>query len=337
MQKSGDLERWQVVNKELTRFKNECFIPSNAIDAGSAELAAIQKKYQTLSNSLEMDKSRKILSLTEKYVSRLTTTQKNLTIAAKIDEALIVNAEIKRVKSLPKVSAAEFSMMAFESEKPDDQKARVPGEVEKNLDVAVKADAVNPAVEAAADQACTRVYDGQPPPQIPGVNFKTLSLSGSDRMRVSKVIAISAMVGKKSAINTSSSASIYMATHERSGFIHHYVRLNVKVSNTSMVLENATLAVQIFGKNLSGKGGYTELKIEAVKLPRLEGNKIVCVDCEPVITSMTAVRTHSSSSSYISGASNTGQDFYGLVVSVLMGLGLLFIRALLLISLRKWE
>lgn len=153
------------------------------------------------------------------------------------------------------------------------------------------------------------LYDGQALPVIEGVNFKNISLSGTDRLRVSRTVCCSASVGKKSGVTTSSSTTTYVATHERSGASQHYVRVNVRTGNTSSVLENSRMIIQIFSKNISGKGGYSELRTDAVDLPKLEGGKAVTVECQPVVTSMKSVRSMSSYSEYISSASNTGKDF----------------------------
>ena len=148
------------------------------------------------------------------------------------------------------------------------------------------------------------------------MNLKNIPLSGTERMRVSKTISVNTMVGKKSAVTSSSSSSTYYATYARSGSNQHSIRINVKVSSVNSFLENGVMAVQIFGKNLSGKGGYLDLRTDVIKLPKLEGGKQVYVDCPPLTTSVASQRSLSSYSSYASSASNTGTDFYGLIVSV---------------------
>ena len=332
MQKAGDLDGWQVVNKEVTRFNSDKSIPITSIVATASDLQSIQKRYQVLSSGIETEKSKKIVSLTEKYVSRLATTQKTLTIAGKIDDALIVNSEIKRVKALPKVSAAEFALMTVEAEKAPEQKtpATSPGgDAKKTAEPTAKTDStggdaakpktagVQTPYEPATEASGPKVHEGQTLPQIQGVTFKNISLSGTDRMRVSKSVAVVATVGKKSGITTSSSSTIYTATHERSGSIQNFIRVTVKTSNASSVLENGKMVIQAFGKNVSGKGASTELRTDVVKLPKLEVNKVVTVELPPVVTTMKSVRSISSDSDYgVTGASKTGKDFYGIVVSV---------------------
>lgn len=332
MQKAGDLDGWQAVNNEVIRFKSERSIPTSVLTAPASDLQSIQKKFQILSVGIETEKSRRILALTEKYVARLTSMQKNLTVSGKIEDALLVNSEIKRVKALPKVSAAEFALMTIEAEKVPESKAAVtPPVEEKKADTAAvtggaagaggdaskaRVAGTLPPGEAAGDASGAKIYDGQAAPPISGVTFKSVSLSGTERMRVVKKVTASVMLGKKSSTSVNTSAGVYTSSHERSGSVQNCIRVTVKASNVSYVLDGLKVVVQVFVKDASGKGGGAkEVRTEVVKLPKIEGGKQVCVEIPPVVTSSSSVRSRSSYYDTTSTV-NSGQDYYGVVVSV---------------------
>ncbi|MDD4872520.1 MAG: hypothetical protein PHR77_18375 [Kiritimatiellae bacterium] len=328
MQKAGDLEGWQDVNRESKRFNTEKTLPASAITTISNDLQVLQKRYHVSSSGIDTEKSRKIVSLTEKYVSRLSSIQKSLTMAGKIDDAILVNAEIKKVKSLAKVSAAEFALMAMEAEKAQEQKvaATITADSTKTEELSGKTGAPdnmaggNPANPKTADahpspeDAGPKIYDGQIPPVIQGINFKSVQLSGTERMRVVKKVTANAMIGKKSATSISLSGGTYFGAHERTGSSQNFIRLNVKASNVSYVLEGLKIAVQIFCKDTSGKGGGArELRTDVARLPKIEGGKQICVELPPVVTISSSSRYRG----YDYGtASNIGQEFYGIVVSI---------------------
>jgi hypothetical protein len=328
LQKNGDLEGWQAVAGEVARFKDGLKIPQDKIAASPASLSALQKKYQELLLGTENDKSRKIVSLTEKYVGRLTGIQKNLTIVGKIDDAILVNNEIKRVKALPKVTAAEFAVMALDADKKDQDKpgkAAAAKDQEKPGGPLPDGDA-RPAKGALAPDVIVKggvsapegvkIYQGQNPPPVQGITFKSLPLSGTERMRVSKKVAAAVMVGKKTDTKTTVSTSSSYSHHQRTGSSLCYIRVTVKPSNVSYVLENTKLVVQSFAKDLSGRSGGAELKMDVVKLPKMEGGAQVCVECQPVVTSVSSIRSRGYYASDSMAVSNSGQEFYGIIVSV---------------------
>jgi len=114
LQKEGDLDGWTDIKAEMTRFQQEESITASDLSARQ-DVAALQAKYIDAPGQAALDKSRKVIALSDKYLAKLASLQTDLTKQGKIDEALLVNEETKRVKASPEVSAARFDVEEHEA------------------------------------------------------------------------------------------------------------------------------------------------------------------------------------------------------------------------------
>ena len=121
--KAGDLEQLTAVNRELERFKTEQKVPDQPDASTPDAIKKLQIEYKAAVAKSDLEKNRKIVSATKQYLELLNSLQTSLTKNDKVNEALDVNAEIKRVKADSKVTSAEFALAASETDNqmPDDQ------------------------------------------------------------------------------------------------------------------------------------------------------------------------------------------------------------------------
>ena len=70
-------------------------------------LRVLQIKHKRLLSSYALDKSRKTVTQSTRYVVRLTNLQKKLTMAGNMDAAREVNSEIKRAKASTELTEAQ--------------------------------------------------------------------------------------------------------------------------------------------------------------------------------------------------------------------------------------
>lgn len=116
-QKAGDLDGLNAANSELERFKSTQTVPDQPDPALPAGIKKLQAEFKAAVAKVDLDKDKKIVSTTKQYVDLLNSLQTSLTKAGNLAQAMDVNAEIKRVKSDPKVTSAEFVVAAVDTEK----------------------------------------------------------------------------------------------------------------------------------------------------------------------------------------------------------------------------
>lgn len=107
-QSGGDLEGLLAVRGEIARFKKESKIPDDAVVAVSPVLRDVQLKWQKMPETIEIEKSKKIVSFSRKYFDFLEELKKKLTMKGQVEEAIEANNEIARVRALAAYTAAEF-------------------------------------------------------------------------------------------------------------------------------------------------------------------------------------------------------------------------------------
>lgn len=95
--KKGDLDGVVAVRRERDRFREDPSVPPNAVVNFPLELKALQDKFKTIPVQLEAEKRKEISKLTSAYIAKLEQLKKRLTQNTKVDEALLVKAEIDKV------------------------------------------------------------------------------------------------------------------------------------------------------------------------------------------------------------------------------------------------
>lgn len=108
-QREGDFEAWLAIQDELERFSSEPTIPpeEELMASVTGFLRVLQIKHKRLLSSYALDKSRKTVTQSTRYVVRLTNLQKKLTMAGNMDAAREVNSEIKRAKASTELTEAQ--------------------------------------------------------------------------------------------------------------------------------------------------------------------------------------------------------------------------------------
>ena len=122
MQKDGDLDGWGDVKAELDRFQEANSIAEVNLSK-RAELAALQARFKDVPVQAAYEKNKKIVTLSQKYMTRLESVQRDLTKKGEMASALDFNAELKRIKASPEFTSACFEVAEYESRK----QAEAPG------------------------------------------------------------------------------------------------------------------------------------------------------------------------------------------------------------------
>ncbi len=116
-QREGDFEGWKAVDEEISRFTAEKALTDKHLNPSFEALTALQIRFQLALQGYADEKNRKSLSLGLQYTAHLAWLQKEHTKQNRMSEAAMVNAEIKRVRTMPEFAEAEAAVAAVEAEK----------------------------------------------------------------------------------------------------------------------------------------------------------------------------------------------------------------------------
>jgi Concanavalin A-like lectin/glucanases superfamily len=108
LQGAGDLDGMLAVKKEAERFEKEKTMPESAVVADCAALRDLQLKWQKMPDTIDVSKSRKIVTLSRNQIAVLEEVKKQFTMQGKVDAAVEAKNEIERVRTSAEVTAAEF-------------------------------------------------------------------------------------------------------------------------------------------------------------------------------------------------------------------------------------
>ncbi|MFC1497226.1 formylglycine-generating enzyme family protein [Verrucomicrobiota bacterium] len=114
-QKAGELETIMAADKEQKRFEADREVSTKDLIDGFPEIKSLQIMCRDSRRKCSFTRDQQILFLNKKYIGRLTGMKRDLTKAEKIDEALKVQAEIKRVEASPETTAAVFRVAEYET------------------------------------------------------------------------------------------------------------------------------------------------------------------------------------------------------------------------------
>jgi hypothetical protein len=321
LQKSGDLEGWVAVNKELERFARDGNIPDETVVETPAALRAVQVDYKARPDRYLLDKAQRIRSLADMYLKRLEATKKHLTVAGKMDEAMAWNDEIKRVESSVAVRSASFVIAEHEAT----QEPSPPAPAKRPAPAAPApqpppAPTVQPPPQPEREmwgrtRDPARTYAGQPP-ALTGVSFGPLRLTPTGNARLARPVAVEGQYG--TALDTQTSrdrGGMYSRGEVKVTRTRHVVRLAVRIPTASDTMDNATAVVQLFCRNVAKQSGKViplAILTQHIKLERLTP-KAVYLDCPPIYTFKGEDTYHSP---YYSSSTRFGREFYGAIVSV---------------------
>lgn len=166
LQKAGDYEGWEAVTGELQRFVEGRKIDDSDIVQEPAELRSLQQEYQAALRQYSIDRNRKILTLTKKYINDLTAMQKELTKAGQMAAASAINAEIKHVEASSEALAASWGSTDSETVTPGEEPTvsalpTIQGPGEKPDQLATLRDQYDESLEAI-ETAHTQQVDAWP-------------------------------------------------------------------------------------------------------------------------------------------------------------------------------
>jgi hypothetical protein len=318
LQKAGDLEGWTEAKNELDRISAapdaEPGIPADALSSVDVVLA-VQKKFRDVPAQLVLDKNQKIVALSKKYLAGLTAMQTDLTKQGKMDEALVVNAEIKRVKGCPEVVAAESELTNNETDPASEEKSppisvTPPSPVGKNP-------AENPP-EPFREEGDVKIYTGKAPASSEGT-FKPMRLIPTSASGVRRRVNVSAWMTSDSNESGSSYSGYYGSSRSSSGSTSSRVRVGLKPVAAGSALSNIIVVVEYYCKDVktsSGKIAPSKTLFRRNTVPRVDVQG-VCIDYPEASLYKT---TYKSTYYYGSGYKyKSGQEFYGIVISVYEG------------------
>jgi len=316
-QRQGDLEGWQTVTTELKRFAEDGDITEDCIVKKPDDLRGLQVRFRDAAQQYSLERSREILSLTDKYVSRLEAMQRKLTIEGQMDDAIACSAEIRRVKSNPAFTAAEFEVAAFET-----GKAREEGPTNGSSggDTARPSLPRTPSAplprEGKLIGTC-RVYPGNGP-VVEGRRYKRLVLKPTPAARTLRKFSVQASTAQR---NSTGRTGSYGGT--RTDQTHTHLRVQLRTLS-GLDVPAPVVVIQLFSRSVARKGNVvpSQLAGHCVDLPSLDASSVT-IDCPEVKTAKWEMSPYSD---YYSPGKK-GNEFYGAIISVFDSQGGLLYQA----------
>lgn len=118
VQKQGDLQSVLAMRAEKKRFETEKTYGTPPEKGATSSIALLQGRFQKAAIEIEMNKNGQIISLVDKYVRKLMSIERELTVAGKIDEAVKMQDERKRIMEDAEVVSARTALSAPAVEEP---------------------------------------------------------------------------------------------------------------------------------------------------------------------------------------------------------------------------
>jgi hypothetical protein len=322
-QKAGDLDGLTAANRELERFKTEQKVPDQPDASAPDVLKKLQTQYKAAVAKSDLEKNKKIVSITKQYLENLNSLQTSLTKSGNVNEALNVNAEIKRVKDDSKFTSAQFALAAAETEKQPATTDKQPPDQPKTAastdksDKTAKAKTPDTAAKPATNDSEAKIYDGKPFPDIAGQNYKTSHLVGSDHVSGTSKISINASLATENNMQSQSSSSWGGVERVKKGSMGYDLRVALKSTVKTFSVDNPTLVVQYYSKDVvsTGKSNPKLIETKKVTLPTIDSTHNVGVDFPPVSLSSSSYR-YADGWYGTYGSSSSGSELYGFIVSV---------------------
>ncbi len=175
---AGDLEGWKLIKAEADRFQATQALGREHLVTQPAALRSAQVAFRRRWSTETVEHDRAVVALTDKCAARLEAEQRRLTIEGSVDQALAFNAELKRLREHPRVTAALFELALVESEAAAGATAAVPAVASAVAATpgAEGAPTAREAVAAADKQDYASVYAGgmRPPSLATSVRKETL-------------------------------------------------------------------------------------------------------------------------------------------------------------------
>jgi len=294
LQSSGDLDGWETINAELNRFQRDKTLTE--VVSSPAELRALQLSFSSRSEEITAERDAKLEDLRSKYVSRLSTLQREWTQQGKFTHAFQARDEIARVGGPPKESVT--------STEPEPEPPVPPAPVPSPT-----------PTETITQADGTVVYpSGVTAPTKQGMLFKTENLSRTEHSPWSPGVTVRIW-------DTSDKES---DSFQRDHFVGdvdgkvktdtRYVRAALRTAKPGVQARDVELQVQYYAKPAGGSGDPRLVTTRYTEIPVLD-TRLVYVDLAAV--SIDSVSRSVSIGPYRDHSKTVGDKFYGYIVSVL--------------------
>jgi serine/threonine protein kinase len=109
---AGDFDGWSIATAAIKQFTVSRQIGDAPTGADFPELTLLIAKYRDIVTGQRLDRCRRLVATTKKYVNDLAEMQRALTREGKMDDAAAVNAEIRRVQNGGELHDAETELAA---------------------------------------------------------------------------------------------------------------------------------------------------------------------------------------------------------------------------------
>ncbi len=106
-QRQGDFDGWAALKYEIDRFHGTHVITYEIIENAPPLFRDLQERYLEKTEKHLAEKDRRLMRVFERHLQKLADRQRDLTRRNLMDEAMLVNREIKRIESLPEFVAAQ--------------------------------------------------------------------------------------------------------------------------------------------------------------------------------------------------------------------------------------
>jgi hypothetical protein len=328
-QKAGRFEEWTATSNEIKRFRETGDIPDEVLAASPESLRAIQKQALEKRARIQQDRHKNTLALTRKYTERLSGLLKTLTIQGDMVEASAVNDELKRIKELPQVVTAQEAQDTAEP-KPEARPGGTGVEPADESDTPAPA-ADTPEARPARDFSDRASRDAKedvdeefklyhigenPSSRMP---MKSTSLFPTERLRLCRKISASLTAIRLTDTDRDAYDSFFSFYHVRRGTTTQAFRLNLRSAQSSAAYSNAVVMLQYFIRDLgrgNGRIDPIETDVRYFRVPLVNATGI-WLDCPPISTrAETTVDACYDGYRALNNSSRTGEEFYGLAVSV---------------------
>jgi hypothetical protein len=204
-QDAGDLDGWQNVQTEIMRYGRQKMLAEADLVEAPAELLALQVKWRERLKEQKIEPSKRLVALAEKYTGKLKERQIGLTKAGMIPDAMLVNAEYKRVERSAGVAAARAAIKAFvadggiadngEEELEEAPEVVLHQPVVEPMEEEREEEIEPPMQEDSSLQTGCKIYRGKQPAGRPGVHYKRLATRATKASRLKRAVSAQVQQG----------------------------------------------------------------------------------------------------------------------------------------------
>lgn len=311
-QRAGQFEAWQEATREAAQFEKTQRLPEETPPDASDTLKALHQRNRAAAAQCVQRRMQRTLDLATKYLARLEALKAEATRQGAFEEAAAWQAEVQRVEALPILQRARQEAVVPQQvpEAPSGASATPeagPGGAAATPDGGAQPEATPEASTVATEGLEGVVWsEGLTPPAVPGLTFRPVTLSLTERMRVSRRLGARAELASSTATQRSD------FTRNSSGA--HVLRLGLRPADAGQAIEGATLLVEFYGKDAARRGAHIvprPIGTLTLPLPRLDGARWVFVQLPPVSTERTVHRYP-----FFNAEQRYGLEYYGVVISV---------------------